>query len=114
MPERKRETIYQEVTDRVIAELERGRVPWAQPWGAAKAALGLPKNAATGRTYSGINILILRGAVIERCFPAQTWLTFRQALAMGGHVRDRKSVVQVKSVSVRVDIGGRRIIKKKK
>src|SRR3546814_20975408 len=30
-----------------------------------------------------------------------------------GIVRDRKSVVKGKSVSVRVDIGGRRIIKKK-
>src|SRR3546814_11767274 len=29
------------------------------------------------------------------------------------HVLDRKSVVQGKSVSVRVDLGGRRIIKKK-
>lgn len=87
MSEPKRETIYQEVTDRIIAELEQGRVPWVQPWGRAKAALGLPRNAATDRTYSGINILILWGAVIERGFPAQTWLTFRQALALGGHVR---------------------------
>jgi hypothetical protein len=87
MPEHKRETVYQEVTDRIIAELEQGRVPWAQPWGRSKAALGLPKNAATARTYSGINILILWGAVIERGYPAQNWLTFRQALAMGGHVR---------------------------
>src|SRR3546814_11047093 len=30
------------------------------------------------------------------------------------HDKDRKSVVQGKSVSVRVDLGGRRIIKKKK
>src|SRR3546814_12553578 len=31
-----------------------------------------------------------------------------------GLIRDRKSVVEGKSVSVRVDLGGRRIIKKKK
>ena len=49
MAERKRETIYQEVTDRIVAELEAGRVPWVQPWGApnAEAGLGLPKNAST-------------------------------------------------------------------
>ena len=87
MPERKRETIYQEVTDRIIAELEAGRVPWVQPWGKAKAGIGLPRNAATERAYSGINILILWGAVIEKGYPAQHWLTFRQALALGGHVR---------------------------
>lgn len=82
-----RPTLYQEVTDRIVAELEAGRVPWVQPWGRAKAGLGLPRNAATSRRYSGINILILWGAVIERGYGRQSWLTFRQALALGGHVR---------------------------
>ena len=84
---RERGTLYQDVTDRIIADLERGRVPWVQPWGGASAALGLPSNAATGRRYSGINILILWGAVIEQGFPSQHWLTFRQALDLGGNVR---------------------------
>ena len=79
--------LYQEVTDKIIAELEQGRVPWVQPWGGAKAALGLPRNAATGRRYSGINILILWGAVFEAGFACQHWLTFRQALDLGGNVR---------------------------
>src|ERR1700724_3033176 len=81
--------LYQEITDKIIAELEAGRVPWVQPWGttAAKASLAMPKNAATRRPYSGINVLILWGAVIERGFARQTWLTFRQALGVGGHVR---------------------------
>jgi antirestriction protein ArdC len=71
-------SLYQEVTDRIVAELEQGRVPWVQPWGRAKAGLGLPKNASTGRQYSGVNILILWGAVIEKGFASQHWLTFRQ------------------------------------
>jgi antirestriction protein ArdC len=82
-----RPSLYQEVTDKIVAELEAGRVPWVQPWGRTQAGLGLPKNAATGRHYSGINILILWGAVIERGYAAQVWLTFRQALALGGNVR---------------------------
>ncbi|PWJ86863.1 antirestriction protein ArdC [Mesorhizobium loti] len=80
-------SLYQEITDRIIAELERGTVPWVKPWGSAKADLGLPSNATTGRRYSGINILILWGAVIERSYPGQNWLTFRQALVLGGNVR---------------------------
>ena len=82
-------TLYQEITDKIIAELEAGCVPWVQPWGSSgvNAALGLPKNAATGRQYSGINILILWSAVAERGFTGQRWLTFRQALALGGNVR---------------------------
>ncbi|QKC92308.1 DUF1738 domain-containing protein [Mesorhizobium sp. NZP2234] len=80
-------SLYQEITDRIIAELERGTVPWVKPWGSARANLGLPSNAVTGRRYSGINILILWGAVIERSYPGQNWLTFRQALVLGGNVR---------------------------
>lgn len=82
-----RGNLYQEITDRIISELEHGRFPWVQPWGAANANLGLPKNAATARRYSGINILILWGAVIEKSFRGQNWLTFRQALTLGGCVR---------------------------
>jgi len=78
-----------EITNRIIAELEAGRVPWVQPWGtaAAKASLAMPKNATTQRRYSGVNVLILWGAVVERGFAGQSWLTFRQALSLGGNVR---------------------------
>jgi len=84
-----RANLFDEITDKIIAELEAGRVPWVQPWGtvAAKAPLAMPKNASTGRQYSGVNVLILWGAVIEHGFTGQSWLTFRQALSLGGHVR---------------------------
>ncbi|MGJ4948672.1 ArdC family protein [Bradyrhizobium sp. HKCCYLS20291] len=85
----RRASLYEEITSKIIGELEAGRVPWVQPWGtrAAKAQLALPRNATSGRPYSGINVLILWGAVIERGFAGQNWLTFRQALSLGGHVR---------------------------
>ena len=55
-PKQRRQTertsLYQDVTDRIVAELEAGRVPWVQPWGQAKAPLGLPTNASTGRRYA--------------------------------------------------------------
>ena len=84
-----RASLYDEITSKIIAQLEAGRVPWVQPWGtaAAKAPIAMPRNAATGRQYSGINVLILWSAVIERGYPAQSWLTFRQALGLGGNVR---------------------------
>ena len=86
-----RTSLYQEITDKIVAELEQGRVPWVQPWlgsvAGVGAPLGLPRNAATGRPYSGINILILWSAVAERGFTGQNWLTFRQALKLGAHVR---------------------------
>ncbi len=88
-PAKDRTNLYDDITGKIIADLEGGRFPWVQPWGtpAARAPLAMPQNAATGRRYSGINILILWGAVIERGFPSQSWLTFRQALSLGGNVR---------------------------
>jgi antirestriction protein ArdC len=84
-----RTSLYDEITTKILRELEAGRVPWVQPWGtaAAKAPLAMPKNASTGRSYSGINVLILWGSVIEHGFPVQGWVTFRQALSLGGNVR---------------------------
>ncbi|WP_118138269.1 ArdC family protein [Oceanicella sp. SM1341] len=84
-----RTNLYDDITDKIIAELEEGRLPWVQPWGtaAAQAPLAMPRNASTGRQYSGINVLILWGAVIQQGYPTQHWLTFRQALSLGGNVR---------------------------
>lgn len=84
-----RTSLYEEITSKIIAELEAGRLPWVQPWGSSgvSAPLAMPKNAATGRQYSGVNILILWGAVVARGFSCQSWLTFRQALILGGNVR---------------------------
>lgn len=79
--------LYDEVTAAIIGQLEAGIVPWVKPWRTSAAGVGLPGNAVTGRTYSGINVLILWGAVIDGGYPAQDWLTFRQALAAGGCVR---------------------------
>lgn len=82
-----RVNLYDEVTARIISELEAGRVPWVQPWrGAACAGPSLPRNALTGRSYSGVNVLLLWGAVIANGYPSQSWLTFRQAREAGGCV----------------------------
>ena len=82
-----RVSLYTEVTDRMIAEMEQGRVPWVRPWRTSSAVLGMPRSAATSKFYSGINVLILWLAVIERGYGAQDWLTLRQANELGGHVR---------------------------
>ena len=83
-----RTNLYDEVTARIITELEAGRLPWVQPWGKdGGAGPGLPRNALSARPYSGINVLILWGAVIEHGWPSQSWLTFRQAQDAGGCVR---------------------------
>lgn len=78
--------IYEQVTDRIIGELEAGRLPWVQPWDSATAG-GMPENASTGNSYSGVNILLLWLAGIEGGYTCPRWVTFKQALALGGAVQ---------------------------
>jgi antirestriction protein ArdC len=84
-----RENIYREITDKIIAELEKGIVPWVQPWTSSKQScpLGLPVNGLTRRRYSGVNILLLWSVLEEKGFASPYWVTFKQCIAMGGSVR---------------------------
>ncbi len=70
--------IYTNVTDRILKQLEAGTVPWRKTW-----TTGLPKSLTTGREYRGMNILVLGAAE----FGSRYWLTYREALRLGGHVR---------------------------
>ncbi len=81
-----RQSLYAEVTSRIIAELEEGRLPWAQPWDKAACGCTMPQNAGTARRYSGINVLILWAEGIAKGYASQRWLTYRQAEAAGGNV----------------------------
>ena len=94
--------LYQEITDEMIAQLEAGTVPWVQPWDGTKTSEtagatfdGLPQNGATGRTYSGINILILWIRAMKAGFGSQRWMTFQQAKQLGGHVRKGEKSTRV-------------------
>lgn len=86
-PASDRANLYDEITHRIVAELEADRVPWVQPWSSAKAGIGMPRNAVSDRPYSGINILALWDAMISRGFASHAFLTFRQAITLGGSVR---------------------------
>ncbi|WP_176597214.1 ArdC family protein [Sphingobium sp. 15-1] len=93
---RSRLNLYDEVTTKIIAQLDAGRFPWVQPWdSSACAGPGLPRNALTARRYSGINVLLLWSAAIAGGYPTQCWLTFRQALEAGGNVRKGEQGVAV-------------------
>jgi antirestriction protein ArdC len=89
--------LYATVTKRIVEELEQGAVPWLKPWktGSACGAPMLPRNAATGRPYRGVNVPILWEAADRFGFPCHAWLTYRQANERGGQVRRGERGVQV-------------------
>jgi antirestriction protein ArdC len=77
--------LYAEVTARVVAELERGAAPWVKPW-SATPGMNTPCNAATNRPYSGSNVVLLWMAQ-SAGYRTPRYLTFKQALELGGNVR---------------------------
>jgi antirestriction protein ArdC len=74
--------VYQTVTDRIIATLEAGRIPWRQEWKAQPAA-NVPSNFASKKSYRGINIWLL----LCSGYPTNEWLTYKQAQDIGAQVR---------------------------
>jgi antirestriction protein ArdC len=77
--------LYGEVSARIITELERGAAPWVKPWSATPGR-NIPQNAVTNRPYSGCNVILLWLAH-NRGWATPRFLTFKQALELGGHVR---------------------------
>jgi antirestriction protein ArdC len=77
--------LYAEVSARIVTELERGAAPWVKPW-SATAGMNTPCNAATNRPYSGCNVVLLWMAR-QAGYRAPRFLTYKQALELGGHVR---------------------------
>lgn len=71
---------YQLVTDRIIAKLSAGTVPWKH---FASSPLAQPKNLVSGKPYRGINRLLLSGSK----YRSEFWLTYKQAQDLGGNVK---------------------------
>src|SRR5450432_2200584 len=94
--------LYAEVSARIIAELEAGAAPWVKPWSATPGA-NTPCNALSNRPYSGCNVLLLWMAQ-EAGYRTPRFLTFKQALELGGNVRKGEhgtKVYFVKQLQVR-------------
>ncbi|QDK36027.1 ArdC family protein [Sphingomonas sp. IC081] len=79
-----RSDVYQEVTNQIIAMLEKGTRPWSPRWASGLASL--PRRHE-GTAYRGINILLLWSAAMTRGFSNPYWMTYRQAAELGGQVR---------------------------
>ena len=75
---------YADITARILSELENGFAPWVKPWSATPGQ-NVPHNAATGRPYSGCNVMLLW--LSHGRFASPRFLTFKQAKTLGGNVR---------------------------
>lgn len=76
-------TIYAEVTGRIIVELEKGAAPWIKPWRADATA---DKNVVSQKPYQGINRLILGLSSMANGFSNPAWASYKQWQSLGANV----------------------------
>ncbi len=74
--------VYEIVTDRIIALLEQGVVPWQKPWSVPGGG-GFHRNLVSKKPYRGINVWLLLGSG----YATPWWVTYKQAKTLGGQVR---------------------------
>jgi antirestriction protein ArdC len=98
--------VYTRVTNKILADLERGNLTWHQPWQAGHQAgpVSRPLRAG-GQAYRGINVLMLWAAAMEKNYSCPLWLTYKQAAELGGQVRkgEKGSLVVYANEIVRTD-----------
>jgi antirestriction protein ArdC len=80
--------VYSRVTNKIIADLERGNLTWLQPWqtGHKAGPVSRPLRAG-GKAYRGVNVLMLWAAAMEKGYNCPLWLTYKQAQELGAQVR---------------------------
>ncbi len=74
--------IYEEITNRILAEMEKGIIPWHKPWTCSMGAV----SHTNGRAYSVLNQILLGIDVLGEP-QYQEYLTFNQIKAEGGNVK---------------------------
>lgn len=75
--------VHDIITARLLDLLAQGHIPWRRPWNALKAAGSPCPRNISGHPYRGANWFLL--GMLPYATPI--FLTFRQAQALGGHVR---------------------------
>lgn len=78
--------LYQTVTDKIIASIEAGIMPWVKPWNNTKAFKS-DFNLVSGKEYRGINTILLGMAG----FNSPVWATYKQWQEKGCNVKKGQS-----------------------
>jgi antirestriction protein ArdC len=91
-PARRRD-IAQEITDEIIGLLEAGgELPWRMPWKRSAGSLPLRHE---GSPYRGINVFMLGLRAMSRGYTSPYWMSYRQAVELGGQVRKGEKAATV-------------------
>ena len=90
-----RRDIYAEITDKIIAAIEQNPGEPVMPWHRSGFRPVIPKNAATGNDYRGVNILSLWVTALERSYESGVFATYKQWSALGAQVRKGETAAPI-------------------
>jgi antirestriction protein ArdC len=103
-----KQDVYERITAKIVADLEQGVRPWHKPWNAEAMAGRITRPLrSNGVPYRGINIVMLWMEAMEKGYCAPVWMTFKQALELGAHVRkgEKGSLVVYADTITRTETG---------
>jgi len=83
----KKADVYTQVTNTIIAAIEKGAGTFQMPWHQTGSTHMCPVNIDTGNAYRGINIISLWASAQGQGFTDGTWGTYRQWQNQGCQVR---------------------------
>ncbi|NEJ83116.1 DUF1738 domain-containing protein [Rhizobium leguminosarum] len=76
---------YQLITNRILADLEKGVAAWFKPWKSEGAVVSSrPMNFSNGTVYRGVNTIMLHCACIDRGWSVPAFATFNQIRKLKG------------------------------
>lgn len=86
--------LREQITQRIIDALSSGSLPpWRKPWRSGTNT-GSPVNVVSGKSYRGVNPMLLRLAADRHRLASKYWGTFRQWQQVGGRVKRRPEDVK--------------------
>jgi antirestriction protein ArdC len=100
----KKQDIYSRITDKIVADLERGVRPWLKPWSDGPAVVTRPLRH-NGIAYNGINVVMLWCEAMDKGYTSPYWITYKQAQELGAQVRkgEKSSLVVYASKFIKTE-----------
>lgn len=88
--------IYTRITNKILADLEKGELTWRKPWNSAHLSENVQRPLRWNNIpYTGINTVVLWATAAEKSYDLPHWMTFNQALDLKASVRKGEKGTQI-------------------
>jgi len=103
-----RRDVHRTISEKITAAMEAGAGEYRMPWHRYGPSASRPINAATGKSYQGVNVITLWVEANVRHFSSGYWATYRQWRELGAQVRKGSlgsTIVFYKAIEPRCEEG---------